>query len=95
MVIKFFVEKDLYFNYLANCPTQQWLHESCDNYCRKLDGNFMISIKIFFLLFSLGPHCKNESQLSIIWQKAIAGQTVIKHCPGRAKNGRRKKKTFL
>jgi hypothetical protein len=61
------------FNYLANCPTQQWLHESCDNYCRKLEG----------------PHCKNESQLSIIWQKAIAGQTIIKHCPGHLKNGRK------
>ncbi|CAF0804146.1 unnamed protein product [Rotaria sordida] len=58
------------YSLFGNCPTQQWLHEACDNYCRKLDG----------------PHCKNESQLSIIWQKAIAGQTVVKHCPGHVKN---------
>ena len=24
--------------FLANCPTPQWLHESCDNYCRKREG---------------------------------------------------------
>jgi len=30
------------FNSLANCPTQKWLHESCDNYCRKLEGNLFI-----------------------------------------------------
>ncbi|CAF5217123.1 unnamed protein product, partial [Rotaria magnacalcarata] len=57
--------------YLENCPNQQWLHEACGNYCRKLDG----------------PHCKNESQLSIIWQKAAADQTVVQHCPGHVKNG--------
>jgi hypothetical protein len=45
-------------------------------------------MRISFILS--GPHCKNESQLSIIWQKAIAGQTVIKHCPGRIKNGKEK-----
>jgi hypothetical protein len=28
------------FHCLANCATQQWLQESCDNYCRKLEGNF-------------------------------------------------------
>jgi hypothetical protein len=33
---------ELLFFHLANCPTQQWLHESCDNYCRKLEGNFII-----------------------------------------------------
>lgn len=37
--------------------------------------------------FSSGPHCKNESQLSIIWEKAHAGQTLTKHCPGHGKNG--------
>jgi hypothetical protein len=30
------------FYSLANCPTQQWLHESCNNYCRKLEGNSII-----------------------------------------------------
>ncbi|CAF0780051.1 unnamed protein product [Adineta ricciae] len=54
-----------------NCPTQQWLRESCDNYCRKLDG----------------PHCKNESQLSITWPKSVAGRNVTEPCPGNAKNG--------
>lgn len=24
---------------LANCPTEHWLHESCDTHCRKLEGN--------------------------------------------------------
>jgi hypothetical protein len=47
-------------------------------------------MRISFILS--GPHCKNESQLSIIWQKAIAGQTVIKHCPGRIKNGKEKER---
>ncbi|CAF1216788.1 unnamed protein product [Rotaria magnacalcarata] len=59
------------FSIFENCPNQQWLHEACGNYCRKLDG----------------PHCKNESQLSIIWQKAAADQTVVQHCPGHVKNG--------
>jgi hypothetical protein len=58
----------------------------------------VVNLKVILLLeisiqlkrfYSLGPHCKNESQLSIIWQKAIAGQTVIKHCPGHVKNGKR------
>ncbi|CAF2940230.1 unnamed protein product [Rotaria sp. Silwood2] len=62
------------YSVFGNCPTPQWLHESCDNYCRKLDG----------------PHCKNESQLSIIWQKALAGQTIVKDCPGHVKNGKKK-----
>ena len=39
--------------------------------------------------YLIGPHCKNESQLSIIWQKVMAGQTVTKHCPGHIKNGKR------
>ncbi|UJR35373.1 hypothetical protein I4U23_028130 [Adineta vaga] len=55
-----------------NCPTQQWLHESCDNYCRKHEG----------------PHCKNESQLSITWPKVAAGQNVTEQCPGNAKSGK-------
>ncbi|CAF3578226.1 unnamed protein product [Adineta steineri] len=59
------------YSLFSNCPTQPMLHESCNNYCRKLEG----------------PHCKNESQLSIIWQKAAAGEKVVKHCPGHVKNG--------
>lgn len=37
--------------------------------------------------YQLGPHCKNESQLSIIWQKVPAGKTITKDCPGHNKNG--------
>lgn len=37
--------------------------------------------------FQIGPHCKNESQLSIIWQRAHPGETITKACPGHSKNG--------
>ena len=71
---------------LANCPTEQWLHEACDNYCRKLEGRIFLREQ-WTAWSCLGPHCKNESHLSIIWQKATAGATVVKRCPGHVKHG--------
>jgi hypothetical protein len=32
------------YSLFGNCPTQQWLQESCNNYCRKLEGNSILWI---------------------------------------------------
>lgn len=56
---------------------------------------FEIKLYCNYLFYFIGPHCKNESQLSIIWQKATAGQTVTKHCPGELKNGKEKNPLFV
>lgn len=58
----------LIFAVLDNCPTDQWLRDACDNYCRKLEGTSHFpssSICQIFIIIAFQDHIVKMKVISV------------------------------